>query len=153
FHRGKVNQCLWRAVQGGYAEIVGLLMKASPDEDIVSEALRWACLHGCNEIATLLLHGGAAKDFQQFLNDKVIWSTVRDGHAPVLRALLVARADKDKVRNRYTLLGWASRRGHVESVRVLLEAGVQKEKASEGHTPLGWASFEGHAEVVKLLLE
>ena len=153
FHRGKVNQCLWLAVGKGRVDSVALLVEASPDEEVVTQAFRSACALGHTEIASLLLPAIATKDFQKFVNDAVVWSTARDGNADVLRSLLAARGDRDKVMKRHTLLGWASRRGHVESVRVLLAAGANKEKVSEGHTPLGWASFEGHAKVVQLLLE
>ena len=79
---------------------------------------------------------------------------VEDGHAPSVKVLLEAVADKDeKDEKGLTPLAEAAGRGHAALVAMLLAAGADKEaKGPLGLTPLGLAGGKGHAAVVEVLL-
>ena len=77
-----------------------------------------------------------------------------EGHLDILKALIAAGANKDKVDGYgYTPLTVAALYGHVVCLKVLLTAGADKDKAdSNGNTPLIFAANNGHVECAKALL-
>ena len=81
----------------------------------------------------------------------------QEGRAGVVRLLLGAGADPNKVRDKYGTfpLFMAAQNGHSEPVRLLLEGGADPNKVVPGVDafPLLIAAHNGHAEVVRLLLD
>ncbi|CAK9075750.1 unnamed protein product [Durusdinium trenchii] len=80
-----------------------------------------------------------------------------DGHVEVVRLLLEARADVNRIveQSQETALHLAAWKNHQELVQVLLEAGALIDPVihSVEETPLHLAARKGHVEVVRLLLE
>ena len=77
-----------------------------------------------------------------------------DGHLDILKALIAAGADKDKMNGHCNNpLICASRNGHVECVKALLAGKADANKAANnGWTPLISAADAGLVEYVKILL-
>ena len=77
------------------------------------------------------------------------------GYLDIVKALLAAGADKDKVdEDGVTPLIWAATQGHLKVVQVLLKAGAKVDKADKyGHTALIGATDNGHTQVVEALLK
>ena len=75
------------------------------------------------------------------------------GYLDIVKALLAAGADKDKVdEDGVTPLIWAATQGHLKVVQVLLKAGAKVDKANKyGDSALIFATIRGHTEIVRLL--
>ena len=75
------------------------------------------------------------------------------GYRDIVKALLAAGADKDKVdEDGVTPLIWAATQGHLKVVQVLLKAGAKVDKANKyGDSALIFATIRGHTEIVRLL--
>ena len=84
----------------------------------------------------------------------------RNGHEAMVKALIAAGADVNKVGNQYggTPLHCAAAYGHEAVVKVLIAAGADVNKAHKyggtplSHTPLWHALVNGHEAVVKMLI-
>ncbi len=84
----------------------------------------------------------------------VLSECAENGYADVVKALLAAGADVNKVSDGYTPLYWASNNGRVETVKILLEAKSDPDVIGRnGCTSLYTAAQNGHVDVVKLLLK
>ena len=77
------------------------------------------------------------------------------GYLDIVKALLAAGADKDKVdEDGDTPLMMAATQGCLKVVQVLLKAGAKVDKADKyGHTALIGATDNGHTQVVEALLK
>jgi cytohesin len=77
------------------------------------------------------------------------------GHIEIVRALIDAGADVNKVRdNGMTPLFAAAYKGHGDIVRALIDAGADVNKArDDGATPLFAAAQQGHVEIVRALID
>lgn len=129
------------------------------EEEALREAIWYASAEGSLELLRRLLREDDAD-----VNDLAVghfttplWIAAQQGHADVVRMLLMRGASIDATDNvdRRTPLLQAAQEGHTEVVRALLEHGadIEARNASNGATPLFVASARGHAEVVKLLLD
>ena len=76
------------------------------------------------------------------------------GYLDIVKALLAARADKDKGDGYGNPpLIWAATQSHLKVVQVLLKAGAKVDKANKwGYTALMRAARNDHIEVVEALL-
>lgn len=93
-------------------------------------------------------------DLSMMSDDELrLYLAVYDGRADIVRGLLAAGVDKDKVaHDGITPLYIAAQNGDFEVVRALLDAGADKDKVTkDGETPLYVTLMYGHREVVRAL--
>jgi ankyrin repeat protein len=114
------------AVEGGYAEIVKVLLGAHADES-ATDGFRRTPLH----------------------------LAARGGHWSILKDLLAAGADVNAADDeKLAGLHMASEKGKLSIVKILLHSKADVNAATyEGHTPLLIASMNGHVELVKVFID
>ncbi|KZL87245.1 ankyrin repeat domain-containing protein 52 [Colletotrichum incanum] len=131
--------------------------KQDPNEKAKSgrAALEIACEKGYQEIAQMLLGGGADIDVTGHRGRTPVYAASMNGHIDLVKLLLDKGADITVANeDGWTPLNSASDSGHLEVVKLLLDKGADITVANEdGWTPLNSASDSGHLEVVKLLLD
>ena len=144
---------LFVACQQGHVEVVRLLLEADADVDKGCDngatPLCIACMQGGLQVAAFhtLAQSGEISDDAWWFQRFQLFCEFR--HVLVVRLLLEARANADKVVDGATPLFRACQQGHEEVVRMLLEAGADKDMAAaDGSTPLLAASAGGHLKVV-----
>lgn len=161
---------LWLAAQGGYDEIVGMILERdSPDKKIDIEVkwkpkecrpLHQAAQNGHLKVSQLLLAKRADYDPVDSQGVTPLWYAARTGNADLIRGLLEAGAKVDVTpyENSIQPIHIAARNGHVEAVRVLLEYGAnptpEKDTLDDSHpSPILHACASGKVEVVNLFLD
>ncbi len=149
---------LMRAVLGGDAEAIKVLLKAGADVNAKTKdgetALVMALLKGHTESVNALIKAGA--DVNANDNDgrtALMWAAYED-NAEAIKVLLKAGANVNaKTKDGETALMVALLEGHTESVNALIKAGADvNAKDIKGGTALMWAALYGQAEDIKLLL-
>ncbi len=129
------------------------------EEEALREAIWYASAEGSLELLRRLL-----REDDVDVDDTAVghfttplWIAAQQGHADVVRILLMRGASVDSADNidRRTPLLQAAQEGHTEVVRILLDHGadIEARSASNSATPLFVASARGHADVVRLLLD
>lgn len=161
---------LWLAAQGGYDEIVGMILERdSPDKKIDVDVewktkerrpLHQAARYGHLKVSRLLLAKGADYDPVDSEGITPLWYAARNGNAELIRELLEAGAKVDVTPYGHSNqpIHVASRNGHVEAVRVLLEYGAdptpEKNTLDDSElSPFLHACMSGKVELVNLFLD
>ena len=106
------------------------------------ERLYWAARAGREwEVRLLLAVGAGHSVYKDAAGDRAIHAASYRGHVTVLKLLLKAGADKNKIGCLHqTPLLWASSTGKTDVVRALLDAGADKSvKNNRGKTALDLA--------------
>ncbi|HVC81040.1 MAG TPA: ankyrin repeat domain-containing protein, partial [Chloroflexota bacterium] len=129
-------------------------------QEILDEALVWACKSGRVEVLPLLTEQGADVNADPYRGTPLIWATV-EGRLETARWLIEHGAD---IKRRATFGGpthgegvtalhLAAQNGDVEMVRFLLAQGADPRIEDDLYhgTPLGWAQHFERAEVAALL--
>jgi ankyrin repeat protein len=123
-----------------------------PDPPIVDAARR-----GDLDAVRTLIRDGADVDAAQGDGMTALHWAAANGHAPVVAALLEARARTDPATRigAYTPLHLASRGGHSAIVRALADAGADVHAATStgGATPLHFAAGAGSVEAIAAMLD
>lgn len=119
-------------------------------------ALHIAASEGHDEIVSLMLKNGAAKDVLDFTGQTPLCRAVAEGRLAVVEILVAAGADvnarssSDAVE---TVLHVAARGGHNKIVSSLLKKGADKDALdNQGDTPLRLAVENDHLTVVETLV-
>ncbi|GKT51785.1 26S proteasome non-ATPase regulatory subunit 10 [Colletotrichum spaethianum] len=121
--------------------------KQDPNEKAKSgrAALEIACEKGYQEIARMLLKGGADIDVAGCRGRTPLYAASMNGHFGLVKMILKNEGN--------TPLNAASDSSHLKVVKLLLDKGTDITVANkDGWTPLKAASSNSHLEVVKLLL-
>ena len=151
-----------RAERGFYRCHTGFpLWQPSDDrQEILDEALVWACKSGRMQVLPLLIAHGADVNADPYRGTPLIWAVVK-GHVETAGWLLDHDADVNRRAtfggpdhgNGVTALHLAAQRGDVEVVRFLLGRGADPRIEDDLYhsTPLGWAQRFERAEVADLL--
>jgi ankyrin repeat protein len=157
------NTALFAAVQGGYLDVVRVLLGAGAAFETVRAAdgstpLYVAVQGGHLEVVRVLIDAGAAINTAETDTSTTtpLWMAVQNGHLDILQLLVDAGATVDKVTtNGCTPLWMAAQCGHLDVVRVLVGAGAAIDTASTttGTTPLYVAAQNGHLDVVRVLVD
>lgn len=156
---GKERRLLSVAVQGGYLEIVGILLHSGADISAADEdgwtPLAHAACSGNFEIVRLLLEKGADVSVAGERGMTPIHIAAGKGYTEVVYLLLGGGADYSITDNKgCTPLYKAAEWGHAEVVCLLHDIGADHSITdNEGCTPLYRAAQWGHLEVVCLLLD
>ena len=147
----------------GHAGIVSMLLEAKADQDRAnvrgSIPLLRACSHGHLAVVQLLLEAGADKDWTgEVAHGRTLTPLAAAsfrGFQEIVRVLLAARADANKVDSRsLTPLMLVPANGDSEIARILLEAKADMSKqCHRGATALHFASIKGCEDIVHVLLE
>ncbi|KAF8344777.1 ankyrin repeat-containing domain protein [Amanita rubescens] len=150
---------LYAATQGGYNEIVKLLLDRGADVNaqggIYGNALQAASERGRDEIAKLLLDKGAYVNAEGGHYKHALQAASQGGHNEIVKLLLNRGAYVNAKGGHYGhALQAASQGGHDEIVKLLLDKGAYV-NVQGGHygNALQAASQGGHDEIVKLLLD
>jgi ankyrin repeat protein len=138
---------------------VAALLKARADVNAAQPdgmtALHWAALNNDVALAQLLIGAGAglnAATRVQALTPLAL--AARQGHSPVVAALLKAGADPNQTNDLgTTALMWAAASGSVDVVKLLLDAGadVNRRENTGGQTALMFAAGLNRAAAIRLL--
>ena len=109
---------------------------------------------GQEELASLLLEGGASTETTDGRGNRSLHHAATSGKQDIVRLLLTYGADVEAMNMAVmTPLHLAARGGHLELVRLLLASSAQIEaKDTLEARALHWAAKQGHSEVVRLLL-
>ncbi|RDW67573.1 hypothetical protein BP6252_08969 [Coleophoma cylindrospora] len=153
---------LSNAAQGGYLEVVRLLL-AAPGIEVNSKdkscqtPLSYAAQNGYNEVVQLLLTTpGIDVNFPDFYGHTPLMFAAENGYEEVVQLLLAAPSIKINSKNfpGRTALSYAASWGHSEVARLLLAVpGIEvNSKDNTGQAPLSIAASWGRSEVVQLLL-
>jgi ankyrin repeat protein len=137
-----------------------LWQPANDRQEILDEALVWACKSGRVEVLPLLAAQGTDVNADPYRGTPLIWATVK-GRLEAATWLLDHGADAN-LRATFggpshgegvTALHLAAQNGDVEVVRFLLERGADRriEDNIYQSTPLGWATHFERAAVAELL--
>lgn len=129
-------------------------------QEILDEALVWACKSGRVAVLPLLAELGADLNADPYRGTPLAWAVVK-GRLETARWLIEHGADINRRATfggpshgeGVTALHLAAQNGEVEMVRFLLDRGADPriEDALYHSTPLGWAQEFMHAEVAALL--
>ena len=149
----------WAAYNYGRVEIVRLLLQARAEANKLDEdgytPLAAAFQQQHLGVMSILLESRADVDLEcPALGKTLLCSASSVGDRGMVRRLLKARADKNRVSAYATPLTWAAHGGHAAVVRTLLRAQADIEKCVDsGYTSLTAATDGQWVEVVDLLLE
>jgi ankyrin repeat protein len=129
-------------------------------QEILDEALVWACKSGRTEVLPLLTGQGADVNADPYRGTPLIWAVVK-GRAETARWLLEHGADVNRRATfggpdhglGVTALHLVAQSGDVDMVRFLLDHGADRRIEDDLYhsTPLGWAQHFEHAEVADML--
>jgi uncharacterized protein len=147
------------ATMRGDREAVRALLQQGADVNAAQgdgmTALHWAALEGDLETAKMLLYAGAnVKSSTRLGAFTPLLLASKNGHAPMIGALLEASADpNDATTNGTTALMLAAASGSVEGTAALLDRGasINATENAMGETALMFASAYDRATVVELL--
>ena len=152
------------AVQSGHTDIIKVLLGAGASSERINALLRDAVYANQFEPTKLLLERGADPDqavnvVQGGMKDRktLLCAAVFDGHIPVVKLLLDAKADPNlKIYNPegndLTALHQAVYCGHAEVVKFLLDSGANPYLPNEYNLPIHAAASSGKLECIKYLL-
>jgi ankyrin repeat protein len=145
-------------VRFGRAATVPLFLKAGADPSrtgIDLTPLQLACKQGLLEIAGLLLRAGADSTALDADGETALHTSIREGHAAVVRLLLtVVDVEEPGVGELTTPLWTAVVWGRAEIVHVLLEAGADVTRLSlSGYTLLHETAKSGSVELTREMLK
>ncbi|XP_046633983.1 ankyrin repeat domain-containing protein 29-like isoform X3 [Daphnia pulicaria] len=161
---------LFLAAQGGFNDIVSLLLRAGAPVDAQCKdggtALMVASQQGYADVCLELISTGADVHLQMKDGATSLFLAAQNGHAKIVALLLSSAADKDssallveEMINRRRLDGatalWmAAQMGFDYVVRLLLRAGANPNIIrNDGVSPLLKASQKGHVDAVRELLQ
>ncbi len=141
---------LWSAANGGYLEVVKLLLaQGAKDDD--GYALAAAYEEGHSEIEALL-DRATPKPLSPKTVNRLLFAALRKGDATRFVAL-VDRSTQDE-RDELLLYSVSKiKQERVDLVRLLLDKGANVNQPTKYKTALMYAASEGNAEIVKLLLD
>jgi hypothetical protein len=152
---------LMRAVLGGHAHVVQLLLQKIPKMPLQAQhysfpnTLSLAASKGYKEIANLLIEAGSDVNAINDAQETCLHEAARTGYADVVELLLEKEANPDLARlhDGSTPLHLAAERGHVDAVKALVRLAFVSVSDDLGQTPLHRACKGGHEAVVHLLLD
>jgi ankyrin repeat protein len=130
-------------------------------QEIVDEALVWACKSDRVEVLERLVDGGARLEADPYRGTPLIWAAARDRTRAA--AWLLDRGADVNQRGTFgglshgqgiTALHVAAQSGHIAMVRLLVERGADLSAKDDlyGATPAGWAEHSGRIAVRDYLL-
>ncbi len=158
---------VWIAAQGGYANILRLLITHGVDLNIPNREFGRFPIHqaaqaGHTSVVAMLLQNGADPDPVDNSGVTPLWSATQGGHHEVVEMLLTHGSNSGKKVNLETESSDGERRpihqaaqgGHLKIVQLLLAEGAEYDPVDDkGVTPLWSAAQNGNADVVRALLE
>lgn len=152
------------AIEGRFAEIVGMLIDFRADVDqfldklynfngSTSTLLMRAANLGHVEVVKTLLAKNANVHLLNWLSKSALNIAAKSGHTEIVRALLAANANVN-TKHHHSLFDEAAEGGHTEIVKILLAANASVNQPCWGnYTPLYYALFYRHIEIMQLLLD
>ena len=144
---------LRRAAEGGYLEIVTLLLRSGAGV-IKKNPLGLALGNSRLDVARSLAEWIGGVDFQDRINLTSLDTVSQNPLPDVAKPSLVHGRDPNIPDEWRTSLHAASSAGHLELVESLLEFGADVNKRNEDHsTPLFYASEAGRFKVAEFLIE
>ena len=156
----------WIAAQGGYADILRLLVTHKVDLNVPNHEnnrfpIHQAAQAGHTRIVEMLLQNGADPDPVDNHGITPLWSAAQSGHYEIVKMLLNHSSAGEKVDietesydGERRPIHQAAQGGHLTIVQFLLaEGAVCDPMDHHGVTPLWTASQNGHADVVRELLK
>ena len=126
----KIGDNLWAALLTEQDDLIRLILEAGADPRQPGPAgqdpLNYCLTNHRYKATRILLAGGADPDARFDSEDTWLSKAVREGNAPIARALVEAGATVEgvKARDGHTLLGWAVAHQMADVVKALLEAGA-----------------------------
>lgn len=156
----------WIAAQGGYADILRLLITHRVELNMPCRAnnrypIHQAAQSGHEKVVELLLQNGADPDPVDSSNVTPLWLASQGGSDEIV-AMILERDSADKKIDLEVESEPAERRplhqaaqgGHLKTTRLLLAKGAACDPVdSDGVTPLWSAAQNGNADLVRELLE
>jgi cytohesin len=155
------STALMRAVFGGHAGVVKLVLEKVPDMPLQAEqyayanVLTLAAARGCAAVAALLIAAGSVVNAVTDGQNTALHEAAKGGHADVINVLLQNRGDPDLARlsDGSTPLHLAAEGGHEDAVRALADVAFLNAADDLGRTPLHRACLGRHETIVELLLD
>ena len=157
----------WIAAQGGYIDILRLLIMHKvnvniPESENKRTALHQAAQNGHTKVVEMLLQNGADPDPVDNSGVTPLWLAAQSGHHEIVSMILDrGTAEKKKIdleaewgTNERRPIHQAAQGGHLKTVQLLLEKGADCDPDDEsGTTPLWSAAQNGNAELMRELLK
>ena len=150
---------LHAAVEGGYLEIIHLLIKAGCNVDVAflndKCTLLNAVFHGNTELVKCLLKVGCNVNVVNQVGETALHRAVEEGYLEIILLLFKAgcKVDVAFLNDKCTLLN-AAFRGNTELVKCLLKVGCNVNVVNQvGETALHRAVEEGYLEIILLLFK
>ncbi|KAK3290161.1 ankyrin repeat-containing domain protein [Chaetomium fimeti] len=156
----------WIAAQGGYADILRLLITQKVKLNVPSHknnryAIHQAAQGGHTQVVKMLLQNGADHDPVDDGGVTPLWLAAQGGHHEIVEMLLKhnspgkkADVETESHTGERRAIHQAAQEGHLKVVQLLLAEKAECDPVDqEGVTPLWSAAQNGSAEVVRELLK
>lgn len=156
----------WFAAQGGYADILRLLIAHRVDLNVPYSKNNAFPIHqaaegGHTRVVELLLQNGADPDPVDVLHITPLWRAAQGGHHEIVEMILShsssagkeGKVEIESTERARRAIHQAAQGGHLKTVQLLRAKGVDCDPIDAARvTPLWIASQNGHVHVVRELL-